>query len=199
MSIKYKVEQISYTALVLDEGYSTSILLEEGNKSITGRRLPRLGTNNFAYDGVDKYRFGCQEGKFNYAQLLTQIKAGEESMTKEVDALLPIKGGNAITTEVIEESEGYYILKGGKAVAKANYIRGKTKPKDPESSFGAFIRKKDTYWGTNNYNYRNNDVGGSKSDIMDALYQAKAIIDFFEDKGDYAPVVEEKVEEVFAS
>jgi len=195
MSVKYPVKEVNYTALVLDDT-TVNILLEYNNKKVIARSLS-LASNSFAYDGKNKYRFGCEKGAFNYKQLLEQIEAAESVFKAEVDALIPNKGGNAITTEIADESDKYYILKGGKAVLKENYTKGKTTPKAREQAFGSFKYQSDG-WGDKYYYWGTNRAGSYLKEILETMLKAKAVIDFIEEKGDYAPLVEEKVEEVVA-
>jgi len=185
----YQVKTVTTVNLYLEEGVSNVAYTKEDKQVITSSR-PRIGSNSFNYDGVNKYRFGCESGSFNYKALLIQIKAAQDASNVEVDALLPIKGGNAITTEIVDESDKYYILKTGKAVAKDAYTKGKHVPKKKEGAFGKFTYEKD-YWNDWYYMWNGNKAGESRTEILEAMLHAKAIIDFFEDKGDYAPKVEE--------
>lgn len=196
MSKKYNVIVETISKLVLDTAYEYNNLLIVGDKRVVGRSLPTIGGNNFAYDKVNRYRFGCGTGLFNYDTLLKTIAEAEAKVTvSQVDGLKPKKGGNNVTKPVIEETPTYYIVEGGKTYLKANYDKTKIDVTPKEAPFGNFKWQKDTYYYDAQYYYKDH-VAGSKKDILDAMYKAKAIIDFLEDKGDYALVVEDKVEEV---
>ncbi len=169
-------------------GNDTNVTTVSATKRIIGTMPSLYGQSYYlTVDATDRYRFGCGDGRFNYAQL----EAALVEMTGTAPTAVTVPGvkrksnGREYAVNILEESENFILcgpdLTNAAAYSKNEYERCEV-VQQPITLFGTSGGM--ITWNGNSC-ARNNASG--KADLLAAFTEAKQIIDFIEDKGIYAP------------